>query len=235
MDRLVCGDVGFGKTEVALRAAFVAVHGRQAGGDPGADHAARRTALRRPSPTASPTGRCRSRSCRVSAPARKVTQALKGSAEGTVDIVIGTHKLLQHDVKFKNLGLVIIDEEHRFGVRQKEALESAARRGRCADADRDADSAHARHGARRPARFLGHRHRAAEAPGDQDFRRAAIATVVDPRSGAARIEARRPGLLPAQRSRDHRATARRMLARAAAGSAHRAWRTARCASASWRR
>ncbi len=71
MDRLVCGDVGFGKTEVALRAAFVAVHGRQAGGGAGAHHAARRAALRRPSATASPTGRCGSPSCRASSRPRR--------------------------------------------------------------------------------------------------------------------------------------------------------------------
>jgi transcription-repair coupling factor (superfamily II helicase) len=121
MDRLVCGDVGFGKTEVALRAAFVAVaDGRQVAvlvpttllaeqhfnnfSDRFAEWPVRIAEL----------SRFRS--------AKEQAEALEGLAAGRIDIVIGTHKLLQKGVKFKNLGLVIIDEEHRFGVRQKEAL-----------------------------------------------------------------------------------------------------------------
>ena len=123
MDRLICGDVGFGKTEVALRAAFVAVMGgkqvailapttllaeqhAQTFADRFADWPVRIAELSR-----FRTG-------------KEVTLALKGMAEGTIDIVIGTHKLLSSDVKFTRLGLVIIDEEHRFGVRQKEALKA---------------------------------------------------------------------------------------------------------------
>ncbi|MBI2381080.1 MAG: transcription-repair coupling factor [Gammaproteobacteria bacterium] len=123
MDRLVCGDVGFGKTEVAMRAAFIAVQsGRQVAvlvpttllaqqhyenfKDRFADWPVRIESLSR-FKTAKETG--------------AVVAAL---AEGRVDIVIGTHKLLQEGVKFKNLGLTIIDEEHRFGVRQKEALKA---------------------------------------------------------------------------------------------------------------
>ena len=121
MDRLVCGDVGFGKTEVALRAAFVAVMGgkqvavlapttllveqhAQNFADRFADFPVKVASLSRFN----------------NSKATKV--ALEGMADGTVDIVIGTHKLVQDDIKFKNLGLVIIDEEHRFGVRQKEQL-----------------------------------------------------------------------------------------------------------------
>jgi transcription-repair coupling factor (superfamily II helicase) len=123
MDRLVCGDVGFGKTEVALRAAFVAVmDGRQVAvlvpttllaeqhfqtfSDRFADWPVRIAEL----------SRFRS--------GKEVTRALEGLAKGAIDIVVGTHKLIQPDVKFKNLGLVIIDEEHRFGVRQKERLKA---------------------------------------------------------------------------------------------------------------
>ena len=127
MDRLVCGDVGFGKTEVALRAAFCAVAGgKQVAvlcpttllceqhfqtfsdrfAQVGNDWPARIVEL----------SRFKS--------AKETTQALKELADGRVDIVIGTHKLLQKDVKFPRLGLVIIDEEHRFGVRQKEALKA---------------------------------------------------------------------------------------------------------------
>ena len=123
MDRLICGDVGFGKTEVALRAAFVAVLGgkqvailapttllaeqhAQTFADRFADWPVKIAELSR-----FRTG-------------KEITQAIKGMADGTLDIVIGTHKLLSPDVKFTRLGLVIIDEEHRFGVRQKEALKS---------------------------------------------------------------------------------------------------------------
>ncbi|HEX6007788.1 MAG TPA: transcription-repair coupling factor, partial [Burkholderiales bacterium] len=121
MDRLVCGDVGFGKTEVALRAAFIAVADKkqvavlcpttllaeqhfQTFSDRFADWPVRIAEL----------SRFRS--------AKESQGILKGLSTGDIDIVIGTHKLLGKEAKFKRLGLVIIDEEHRFGVRQKEAL-----------------------------------------------------------------------------------------------------------------
>ena len=121
MDRLVCGDVGFGKTEVALRAAFVAVMG------------GKQVAVLAPTTllveqhAQNFADRFADFPVKVSSLSRfnnsKATKAaLEGMADGTVDIVIGTHKLVQDDIKFKNLGLVIIDEEHRFGVRQKEQL-----------------------------------------------------------------------------------------------------------------
>jgi len=123
MDRLVCGDVGFGKTEVALRASFAAVHGgkqvailvpttllaQQHGqnfNDRFADWPVRVEVLSRfQSPKA-------------------VKSIIEGLRSGTVDIVIGTHRLLQHTKDIKDVGLVIIDEEHRFGVRHKEAIKS---------------------------------------------------------------------------------------------------------------
>lgn len=123
MDRLVCGDVGFGKTEVALRAAFCAV----AGG--------RQVAVLCPTTllceqhyqtfsdrfadwpvTIAELSRFKT--------AREASQALRELADGKLDIIIGTHRLLQKDVQFSRLGLVVIDEEHRFGVRQKEALKA---------------------------------------------------------------------------------------------------------------
>ncbi len=123
MDRLVCGDVGFGKTEVALRAAFVAVAGGkqvavlcpttllaeqhyQTFADRFADWPVKVAEI----------SRFRS--------AKEQTEAIKLLGEGKIDILVGTHRLLQKDVGFSRLGLVIIDEEHRFGVRQKEALKT---------------------------------------------------------------------------------------------------------------
>jgi transcription-repair coupling factor (superfamily II helicase) len=123
MDRLICGDVGFGKTEVALRAAFVAVADRkqvailcpttllaeqhfQTFSDRFADWPVKIAELSR-----FRTG-------------KEAAHTVKALAAGEVDIVIGTHKLLSKDVRFARLGLAIVDEEHRFGVRQKEALKA---------------------------------------------------------------------------------------------------------------
>ncbi len=123
MDRLICGDVGFGKTEVAMRATFIAANdGMQVAvlvpttllaqqhyqtfRDRFADWPFRVEVL----------SRFRSK--------KESDEILTGLEKGTVDIIIGTHKLLQKSVKFKNLGLFILDEEHRFGVRQKEQLKT---------------------------------------------------------------------------------------------------------------
>ena len=123
MDRLVCGDVGFGKTEVALRAAFIAITG------------GKQVALLAPTTLlaeqhyqtlvdrfakwpvkVAEMSRFRS--------AKEITAAIKGVADGTIDIIVGTHKLLSQNVKFQRLGLLIIDEEHRFGVRHKETMKA---------------------------------------------------------------------------------------------------------------
>ncbi len=123
MDRLICGDVGFGKTEVALRAAFVAVMG------------GKQVAILAPTTLLAEqhaqtfADRFANWPVRIAELSRfrtgkEVSAAIKGITDGTLDIIIGTHKLLSPDVQFKRLGLVIIDEEHRFGVRQKEALKS---------------------------------------------------------------------------------------------------------------
>ena len=123
MDRLVCGDVGFGKTEVALRASFVAVMGGKQVAilapttllaeqhvttwkDRFADWPVKIVELSRFKTT------------------KEINAALEAIAKGEADIIIGTHKLLSKETQFANLGLVIVDEEHRFGVRQKDALKA---------------------------------------------------------------------------------------------------------------
>ncbi|MGH8032272.1 MAG: transcription-repair coupling factor [Luteimonas sp.] len=123
MDRVVCGDVGFGKTEVAVRAAFVAaVAGKQVAvlvpttllaeqhyrnfRDRFADWPIRVEVLSR------------------FKTAKEIKTEIGKIADGTLDVIVGTHRLLQKDVRFKDLGLVIVDEEQRFGVRQKEALKA---------------------------------------------------------------------------------------------------------------
>ncbi|MFP5418597.1 MAG: transcription-repair coupling factor [Gammaproteobacteria bacterium] len=123
MDRLVCGDVGFGKTEVALRAAFMAVMGGY------------QVAVLVPT-TLLAEQHFQNFSDRFSAwpiklaelsrfrTPREQADALQALKDGKLDIVIGTHRLIQKDVKFARLGLVILDEEHRFGVRQKEQLKA---------------------------------------------------------------------------------------------------------------
>jgi transcription-repair coupling factor (superfamily II helicase) len=123
MDRLVCGDVGFGKTEVAMRAAFIAVHNHkqvvvlvpttllaQQHFDNFSDRFADWPV------TIEVLSRFKS--------AKQTQEALQKINDGKIDIVIGTHKLLSSDLKFPRLGLLIIDEEHRFGVRQKETLKA---------------------------------------------------------------------------------------------------------------
>jgi len=121
MDRVVCGDVGFGKTEVALRAAVaVASAGKQVA-------VLVPTTLLAQQHFDSFRDRLADFLIRVELLSRfrakqDVADALKRLADGKLDIVVGTHKLLQRDVKFRDLGLVIVDEEHRFGVRHKEQL-----------------------------------------------------------------------------------------------------------------
>lgn len=121
MDRLICGDVGYGKTEVAMRAAFMAVMG------------GKQVAVLTPTTVLAQQhletfrDRFEPYPVRVESLSRFVTgktvqQSLKDIALGLVDITIGTHRLLQSDVAFKHLGLVVIDEEHRFGVGHKEKL-----------------------------------------------------------------------------------------------------------------
>jgi transcription-repair coupling factor (superfamily II helicase) len=121
MDRLICGDVGYGKTEVALRAAFLAVmDGKQVA-------VLAPTTILAQQHLQTFRHRLRNYPVRVEMLSRFLTpkenqQVLRDLAAGMVDIVIGTHRLLQKDVAFKDLGLVVVDEEHRFGVAHKERL-----------------------------------------------------------------------------------------------------------------
>lgn len=123
MDRLVCGDVGFGKTEVALRASFIAVMG----GKQVAILAP--TTLLAEQHVATWKNRFAEWPVRIVELSRfrttkEINAALEGISKGDADIIIGTHKLLSKETQFANLGLVIVDEEHRFGVRQKDALKA---------------------------------------------------------------------------------------------------------------
>jgi transcription-repair coupling factor (superfamily II helicase) len=123
MDRLVCGDVGFGKTEVALRASFVAVMG------------GKQVAILAPTTLLAEQHVTTWKDRFADWPVRivelsrfktskEINTALEAIAKGEADIIIGTHKLLSKETQFANLGLVIVDEEHRFGVRQKDALKA---------------------------------------------------------------------------------------------------------------
>ncbi|HKN02373.1 MAG TPA: transcription-repair coupling factor [Buttiauxella sp.] len=123
MDRLVCGDVGFGKTEVAMRAAFLAVENHK------------QVAVLVPTTLLAQQHLDNFRDRFANWPvriemlsrfrtAKEQTQILQEASDGKVDILIGTHKLLQNDVKMKDLGLLIVDEEHRFGVRHKERIKA---------------------------------------------------------------------------------------------------------------
>ncbi len=228
MDRVVCGDVGFGKTEVALRAAFAAVAGgrqvavlvpttllaqqhAQTFADRFADWPVRVENLSR---------------FRTGPEQRAVVEGLKA---GTVDIVIGTHRLLQRDVSFHDLGLVVVDEEHRFGVGHKERLKQMR-----ADVDMLTLTATpiprtlnmALGGLARP---VADDDAAGGARRHRDLRRR-----MERRAGArglpARDPPRRPGLLRAQHGRGHRGVSRSGFA-AWCRKRRSASATARCASA----
>ena len=171
MDRLICGDVGFGKTEVALRAAFVAaMDGKQVAVVVPTTLLARQhyQDLHRALPR---LAGARSRRPRGWSPRKELARGQEGPRR-------------RHDrhrrsaptrcsaraIKFKDLGLLIVDEEQHFGVAHKERLKAAARRGARADADRDADPAHAAAGADRRARAVAHRHAAGRPAGGAHLR-----------------------------------------------------------------
>ena len=169
MDRLVCGDVGYGKTEVALRSAFKAMNeGFQVAmlvptTVLAQQHYATFSERLSPFPIrVEVLSRFKSR--------KEQQEVVEGLKLGTVDIVIGTHRLLQRDVKFKNLGLVVVDEEQRFGVAHKEWFKRLPQTGGHAHTERHANTQNPVHG---PVRDQGHEHNgdpSRRAAADQDLR-----------------------------------------------------------------
>ena len=202
MDRLLCGDVGYGKTEVAMRAAFKSVmEGKQA-------------AILTPTTVLAyqhyDTFRNRFAPFPVKVEllsrfrsSKEQKEVVKRIESGEVDVIIGTHRILSKDVQFKDLGLVVVDEEQRFGVAHKERLKHLKKEGRCADAFSDADSAYAKHVAQRHARHVADRNSTSRSTRDPNssgpvFREC---DQVGDRSGTV---ARRPGLLHTQSRGDDR-------------------------------
>ena len=199
MDRLICGDVGFGKTEVALRAAFVtAMNGKQVA-------VVVPTTLLARQHFKTFSDRLRGYPVKIAQASRLVSpkelaQAKKGLAEGDIDIVVGTHALLGKTDQVQG------PRPHRrrrgaaFRRRAQGEAQTAARRGARADADRDADPAHAATGALRRARNVDHRHAAGRSAGGAHLR-LAVRSDRGARGAAARALSRRPVLLclPAHR------------------------------------
>ena len=170
MDRLICGDVGYGKTEVAMRGALSRRARRATGRRARADDGAGAAALQYLPPALRALSRARRDAVAVPLQRRRFKAVVRGVASGEVDIVIGTHRLLQKDIVFKNLGLLIVDEEHRFGVAHKERIKQMRKLVDVPDADRDADSAHLADVAARHPRSERHRDAADRPPGDPHLR-----------------------------------------------------------------
>ena len=176
---------------------------RQAGADARPDDRARAAALEHLPRRATATSPSASRWSRASASPPTSKQVLADFADGKVEVLIGTHRVLSRDVIPKELGLVIVDEEQRFGVAQKELLRQLRLEVDVLALTRDADPAHAAHVARRPARHLGDRDAAGGPPPDPHVRRR-VRRGADQAGARARDRARRPGVLPAQPRRDDR-------------------------------
>ena len=169
MDRLVCGDVGYGKTEVALRAAFkCAADGKQV-------LMLVPTTILAQQHFGTFAERLADWPFRVEHVSRfrsaaEQRAAIEAFGRGQVDVLVGTHRLLSRDVRAKELGLIVVDEEQRFGVKQKELLRQLKLKRRRDLHERDADPAHAADVAGRGARHLGHRDAARGPPAGQDLR-----------------------------------------------------------------
>ena len=202
MDRLLVGDVGYGKTEIAVRAAFKAVQG------------GKQVAVLVPTTILAEqhgrtfTERLADYPVKIEVlsrfrTAKEQKAALVRLGLGEIDIIIGTHRLLSPDVTFKDLGLLVVDEEHRFGVKHKERLKALRLAVRRADADGDADPAHAAPLAGRTARPDAHRDAAARPLADPDLR-GAVGRRPARGGDGARARPRRPGVLRPQPGGDHR-------------------------------
>ena len=232
MDRVVCGDVGFGKTELALRAAFKAAsEGRQVAMLVPTTVLAQQHFLTfserlAPFPI---TVRQLSRFCSDA----DIADTLTGLRSGGVDIVVGTHRLLQRDVEFNNLGLVVIDEEQRFGVLQKEKFKSlrVAVDVLSLSATPIPRTLHMSLAGIRDLSVI-------QTPPEE---RQPIKTYVTAREDSPgargdhpRAGPRRPGVLPAQPRPDHREARRASCAGWCPKRASR-WATVRCPSTRWPR
>ena len=199
MDRLLCGDVGYGKTEVAMRAAFKAVmDGKQVAFlAPTTVLAFQHQKTLRERFAGFPV--------RIDMVSRFRTKAeqketLADLAAGKVDIIVGTHRLLSKDVEFRDLGLLVVDEEQRFGVAHKEKIKQLRKKVDVLTMTRDADSADAEHVARRHPRHVDHRDAAERSPVDPDQRRE-VRSGGDPPGDPQRARARRPGVFRPQPGR----------------------------------
>ncbi len=196
MDRLLCGDVGYGKTEVVMRAAFKAL------GD------GKQVAVLAPTTVLAfqhfETFKRRFQPfpvrvemfSRFRSP-KEIKAALADLAEGKVDIAIGTHRLLSKDVEFRDLGLVIVDEEQRFGVKHKERLKQLKKTVDVVSHERHADPSNTTHVVIGTARHVGDRD-AAQGPAGDPHRGGAIPAGIDPLGDRTGAGARRAGLFPAQ-------------------------------------
>ena len=194
MDRLVCGDVGFGKTEVALRAAFIAAFAGRAGRGHRADDPAGAAAFPQLQRALRRAAGPRSGNCRGwSAPRRRSRSRRRSPTAGSRSS-IGTHALLAKDVRFAHLGLVDRRRGAAFRRRAEGAAEAAQGRRACADADRDADPAHLAAGALRGARDEHHRDPAGRPPGGAHLRDA-VRSRRGPRGDLARARPRRADVL----------------------------------------
>ena len=196
MDRVISGDVGFGKTEIAVRAAFKAVQdGKQVA-------VLVPTTLLATQHLQTFADRMRAFPVTVRGLSRftdaaEAEQTIAGLADGTVDVVIGTHRLLQTGVRWKDLGLVIVDEEQRFGVEHKEHITALRTHVDVLTLSRDADPAHAGDEPGRHPRDVDDHDAAGGPPPDADLRRR-LRRQAGRRRDPPRAAARRAGLLRAQ-------------------------------------